>query len=174
MYNVNHAYMYVYIHVYTLYISAKCHVHVCVYTCMCIHVHVYSDPSGPPTNLMLLASGPSTLFVSWSAPAINPEVVLEYVIRRTRQNNVSDVRETTRIDTNDAVTLRNLIPNTVYICEVFTRSRFGDSPAATDSARTPPRESKLLYMYIQHIHTYITHVHVDVTVDISNGDQCKQ
>ena len=134
-----------------------------MYKCAYVHIHVCSDPSGPPNNLMLLASGPFTLLVTWSAPAINPEVVLEYVIRRTRQNNASDVRETTRINIFNAP-LRNLIPNTVYICEVFTRSRFGDSPAATVTARTPPRESKLLYMHIQHIHTYITHVHVHVDV----------
>ena len=121
-------------------------VHVHVYL-LCINMHtcllVYSDPSGPPLDLMLLASGPSTLLVSWSAPSINPEVVLEYVIRRTRRNNASDVREITRLSDIVSAPLRNLIPNTVYDCEVFTRSMFGDSPAATASAMTPPRESKM-------------------------------
>ena len=108
-----------------VYIFAHAHVHVHANTTY-INMHtcyfVFVDPSGPPLDLMLLASGPSTLLVSWSVPSINPEVVLEYVIRRTRQSNASD---------------------TIYNCEVFTRSMFGDSPAATASAMTPPRESKI-------------------------------
>ena len=111
--------------------------HIYLLFCVC------SDPSGPPLGLTLLASGPSTLLVSWSPPSINPEVVLEYVIQCTRQNNASDVREITRISGTVSAPLRNLIPNTVYNCEVFTRSMFGDSPAATASAMTPPRESKI-------------------------------
>ena len=134
-----------YIHVYTfvLHITLCINVQVPYSLCIC------SEPSGPPINLMLLASGPSTLLVSWSAPTTNSEVVLEYVIRCYPQNNVSDVRETTRIKTSFNAALTNLLPSTVYNCEVFTRSMFGESPLATASAMTPPRESKrsTVYMY---------------------------
>ena len=111
------------------------------------YIHVYLciiDPSGPPTNLVLTASGPFTITVSWSAPAVNADVVTAYVVQCAPETDPENILERTRIPTITSVPFYNLIPNTTYDCEVYTRSIFGDSAPAMASVSTLPRESKCI------------------------------
>lgn len=101
-----------------------------------------TDPSGPPQNLRIVASGPSTLTVSWSAPLVYPEVVLTYIISCAPQDNPSNNMTITRISGFTSAPFYNLIPNTTYECEVYTTSNFGNSISVRESANTLPRESK--------------------------------
>ena len=118
-------------------------------------LHLHAEPSGPPTSLVVLASGPSTLTMEWSAPLINADVVTEYFISCAPQNDPTNLRTITRLKLF-FVPFYNLIPDTTYDCEVIARSVYGDSRPATASATTPPRESK--YMYI-HVHVQCTCIH---------------
>ena len=127
-----------------------------------VHVHVYAmcpyiDPSGPPINLVLAASGPSTITASWSAPAVNPDVVTAYTIQCAPETDPGNILERTRIPTITSVPFYDLIPNTTYDCEVYTRSRFGDSAPAMASVSTLPRESKCICMssYNVNVHLYL-------------------
>ena len=123
----------------------------CTCTCGCAWFFlscVFTEPSGPPTDVIILASGPSTLTVSWSPPLINPEVVLEYFIRCAQQSDPSNSQTTSRRNFVTSAPFHNLIPNTAYKCEVHTTSTFGNSTSARASATTPPRESKYVYMYV--------------------------
>ena len=118
--------------------------HDCLYQCVMVFWIVccpLAVPSGPPEELMILTSGPSTLTVLWSAPATYREVVTGYIIRCAPQNDGSNYMELSRISTRFSAPFHNLIPNTTYNCEVYTTSAFGNSTPATGSASTPPRES---------------------------------
>ena len=108
------------------------------YYCLCV------EPSGPPADLMILASGPSTLTVSWSAPLLYPEVVLNYIVRCAPEGDNSNYLEDTNSNTRFTAQFDNLIPNTTYICEVHTTSNFGNSTPVIVSANTLPRESTLV------------------------------
>ena len=106
-----------------------------------------TEPSGPPINVMLLASGPSTLTVSWSAPLINPEFVDEYFIKCAIQNDPSNSRTISRLDFVRSAPFHNLIPDTIYDCEVSAGSVYGNSTPARASATTRPRESKHVHVH---------------------------
>ena len=93
---------------------------------------------------MILASGPSTLTVSWSAPLLYPEVVLGYLVRCAPKSDNSNIMELSRGNTRFNAQFHNLIPNTTYDCEVHTTSNFGNSTPATGTASTLPRESKFV------------------------------
>ena len=135
MWNV---YMYMYnVYMYMSYWSAFSSIFCCP----------HAEPSGPPTSLVVLASGPSTLTVEWSAPLINADVVTEYFISCAPQNDPTNLRTTTRLRIFSAP-FYNLIPDTTYDCEVIARSVYGDSRPATASATTPPRESKYIHVYM--------------------------
>ena len=131
-----------------------------------VFLYVCTEPSGPPTNVMLLASGPSTLTVSWSAPLINPEFVDEYFIKCATQNDPSNSQTISSLDFVRSAAFHNLIPDTMYDCEVSAGSLYGNSTPARASATTHPRESKHV-----HVHEIITprdsqsrciHVHLHV------------
>ena len=102
------------------------------------------EPSGPPAELMILASGPSTLTVSWSAPLLYPEVVLGYIVRCAPKSDNSNIMELSRGNERFNAQFHSLIPNTTYKCEVHTTSNFGDSIPATVTASTLPRNSKFI------------------------------
>jgi hypothetical protein len=106
------------------------------------------EPSGPPAELMILASGPSTLTVSWSAPLLYPEVVLGYLVRCAPKSDNSNIMELSRGNTRFNAQFHNLIPNTTYDCEVHTTSNFGNSTPATGTASTLPRETVPGLMFI--------------------------
>ncbi|CAI8042253.1 hypothetical protein GBAR_LOCUS23471, partial [Geodia barretti] len=109
------------------------------------------EPSGPPAELMILASGPSTLNVSWLAPLLYPEVVLGYIVRCAPESDNSNIMELSRLNTRFNAQFHNLIPNTTYNCEVHTTSNFGNSTPATDTSSTLPRESKFVDVSVSRI-----------------------
>ena len=110
---------------------------------------------------MLLASGPSTLTVSWSAPLINPEFVDEYFIKCATQNDPSNSRTISRLDFVRSAAFHNLIPDTMYDCEVSAGSIYGNSTPARASATTHSRESKIIHVDSQ---GRCTHVYIIYTL----------
>ena len=123
-----------------------------MHTFPCVFLLISSvEPSGPPAELMILASGPSTLTVSWSAPLLYPEVVLGYIVRCAPKSDNSNIMELSRGNERFNAQFHSLIPNTTYNCEVHTTSNFGNSTPATDTASTLPRESKFVDVSVSRI-----------------------
>ena len=106
---------------------------------------IHVEPPGQPNNIMVTASGPSTLTVTWMAPITNKDIVTEYFIQCDSVDDDLPPQNTTRRSSLSAP-FYNLTPNTTYECTVIALSPFGNSDPATAQAMTPPRESKFLCM----------------------------
>ena len=153
-----------------MHVSKGFHCGIHVYTCayifyfdlyaqMCIRLiiicYLLSEPSGPPTKLVVTAFGPSILNVNWCPPIINTKVVSGYFIECVPEGDGFRPPSTTRLSLLSA-RFYNLTQDTTYNCTVIATSDFGNSKPAMAQAATPPRESMFFLLYFDILHTLLT------------------
>ena len=115
-------------------------VNLCIYTCVCIYllfhcmhiIHPSSTSSVPsaPRNVILNCTGPTSVNITWSAPAYSNGILLHYNVFLEddvrRSGLLVDIVMADPSIISYSYSLTNLVPNVIYVIEVSAETRIGE------------------------------------------------
>ena len=104
----------------------------CILLVHCIHIYPSSISSVPsaPHNVIVTCTGPTSVNITWSAPAYSNGILLHYNVfledNVRRSGLLVDIVMADPSIISYSYSLTNLVPNVIYVIEVSAETRIGE------------------------------------------------